>query len=100
MGFTGILGHEFVGVVESVIEEEEEQAVVESDKQQPKKKYSHWIGKRVCGDINVACCSTASSKSNNSNTTDCCHVCDKSYDDYCVRILSTLVSVSHYLSLL
>jgi len=36
MGFTGVLGHEFVGVVESVNE----------------KKNAHWIGKRVVGNIN------------------------------------------------
>jgi len=39
MGFKGVLGHEFVGVVESVYEDEK----------------SQWIGKRVCGDINIGC---------------------------------------------
>jgi alcohol dehydrogenase len=39
MGFTGVLGHEFVGVVEEV----------HDDQDRP------WIGKRVCGDINVGC---------------------------------------------
>ena len=39
MGFQGILGHEFVGVVEEVFSGEDE----------------HWLGKRVCGDINVGC---------------------------------------------
>lgn len=38
-GFTGVLGHEFVGVVESV----------ESDSN------AEWVGQRVCADINAAC---------------------------------------------
>lgn len=37
MGFTGVLGHEFVGVVEEAPDAPE------------------WLGKRVCVDINVAC---------------------------------------------
>lgn len=37
MGFTGTLGHEFVGIVEQCEED------------------ASWVGKRVCGDINVAC---------------------------------------------
>ncbi len=36
MGFTGVLGHEFVGVVEMVAE----------------KKHADWVGKRVVGNIN------------------------------------------------
>lgn len=36
MGFSGVLGHEFVGVVESVAE----------------KKHAHWLNKRVVGNIN------------------------------------------------
>lgn len=39
MGFTGILGHEFVGVVESVAD----------------RKDSKWVGKRVVGSINCVC---------------------------------------------
>ncbi len=39
MGFTGVLGHEFVGVVESVAE----------------RKDSKWVGKRVVGTINCVC---------------------------------------------
>ena len=42
MGFQGVLGHEFVGRVESIA----------SDDDSLKNK---WIGKRVCGDINVGC---------------------------------------------
>jgi threonine dehydrogenase-like Zn-dependent dehydrogenase len=41
MGFHGVLGHEFVGVVEDV---------EDSDNLK-----NEWIGKRVCGDINVGC---------------------------------------------
>ena len=39
MGFTGILGHEFVGVVEGIGKGVETQ----------------WVGKRVCGEINCVC---------------------------------------------
>jgi threonine dehydrogenase-like Zn-dependent dehydrogenase len=42
MGFTGVLGHEFVGIVEEVKGSNN----LDQD----------WVGKRVCGDINVACC--------------------------------------------
>lgn len=42
MGFTGVLGHEFVGVVEDV----------NDDSASFKEK---WMGQRVCGDINVGC---------------------------------------------
>uniref|UniRef100_A0A7S1D6F2 Uncharacterized protein n=1 Tax=Cyclophora tenuis TaxID=216820 RepID=A0A7S1D6F2_CYCTE len=41
MGFHGVLGHEFVGVVEEVDGDEALQ--------------KEWVGKRVCGDINVGC---------------------------------------------
>jgi threonine dehydrogenase-like Zn-dependent dehydrogenase len=43
MGFHGVLGHEFVGLVEKV-----DGDVVTQQK---------WIGKRVCGDINIGCAS-------------------------------------------
>lgn len=46
MGFHGVLGHEFVGIVESVL--------LDSDSNVEGKKH-YWIGKRVCGDINVGC---------------------------------------------
>ncbi|CAM9915515.1 unnamed protein product [Discosporangium mesarthrocarpum] len=39
MGFEGVLGHEFVGIVESVNGDEG----------------AYLVGKRVCGDINLAC---------------------------------------------
>lgn len=48
MGFHGVLGHEFVGIVEEVNGSDEMK--------------EEWIGKRVCGDINVGCaeCSVCS----------------------------------------
>lgn len=41
MGFHGVLGHEFVGIVEEVNGDEATQ--------------QEWVNKRVCGDINVGC---------------------------------------------
>ena len=41
MGFHGVLGHEFVGIVEQVNGNEAQQEC--------------WLGMRVCGDINVGC---------------------------------------------
>ena len=38
-GFTGIPGHEFVGVVEAVAED----------------RHRHWLGRRVTGSINIGC---------------------------------------------
>jgi threonine dehydrogenase-like Zn-dependent dehydrogenase len=38
-GFTGIPGHEFVGIVEQVGREEDR----------------HWLGQRMVGDINIGC---------------------------------------------
>jgi threonine dehydrogenase-like Zn-dependent dehydrogenase len=42
MGFHGVLGHEFVGIVEEIDGADED-------------LNKRWIGKRVCGDINVGC---------------------------------------------
>jgi len=52
MGFHGVLGHEFVGIVRDINTEDE--ALKEK-----------WIGKRVCGDINLGC--------------DACVVCHDSF---------------------
>ena len=41
MGFQGVLGHEFVGIVEDVFDKDSTSI--------------EWIGRRVCGDINVGC---------------------------------------------
>ena len=59
MGFHGVLGHEFVGIVEDF------GADVAEDVQQ------RWIGKRVCGDINVGC-ATCSVCQNTENLDACC----------------------------
>lgn len=54
MGFTGVLGHEFVGIVEDI----------EGDDNADLKL--KWVGKRVCGDINVGCssCSVCTNSEN------------------------------------
>ncbi len=61
MGFTGVLGHEFVGVVEEIDDVDEQVRL-------------QWIGKRVCGDINVGCAT--------------CHVCQNSdqLDACCIQL--------------
>lgn len=43
MGFTGVPGHEFVGMVEDIYGE------------QSREEYTHFLGKRVVGEINAAC---------------------------------------------
>jgi threonine dehydrogenase-like Zn-dependent dehydrogenase len=48
MGFQGVLGHEFVGVVESVNSSGGGDGEDSSCSQS-------WVGKRVCGDINLPC---------------------------------------------
>lgn len=62
MGFTGVLGHEFVGVVEEI----------EGDLDDLTRQ--KWIGKRVCGDINVGCAT--------------CHVCQdtEQLDSLCSKM--------------
>ena len=61
MGFTGVLGHEFVGIVEDVYNDE--------DKEQ-------WCGKRVCGDINVGCnnCNICYNITKLDNRVGCCYM--------------------------
>jgi len=43
MGFSGVLGHEFVGIVDSLHEDA------------PPFLQTQWLNKRVCGDINLGC---------------------------------------------
>lgn len=43
LGFTGMLGHEFVGTIENIYGE------------QIRERYHHLLGKRVVGEINAAC---------------------------------------------
>uniref|UniRef100_A0A7S0CD39 Alcohol dehydrogenase-like N-terminal domain-containing protein n=1 Tax=Proboscia inermis TaxID=420281 RepID=A0A7S0CD39_9STRA len=55
MGFTGVLGHEFVGIVEEL---NVPQNTIDSDANSTLNVidlYDKWLGKRVCGDINVGC---------------------------------------------
>lgn len=59
MGFTGVLGHEFVGIVKEVN--------TEDDKIKEK-----WLNARVCGDINVGC--------------DNCWVCQGQLDSSCCQM--------------
>jgi threonine dehydrogenase-like Zn-dependent dehydrogenase len=63
MGFTGVLGHEFVGIVESVSSSNNNNngndSDTDTDNDHDKALRDTWIGKRVVGDINVACCDTA-----------------------------------------
>ncbi|KAG7341220.1 alcohol dehydrogenase GroES domain protein [Nitzschia inconspicua] len=59
MGFHGVLGHEFVGIVEEV----------NTDKDTVKKE---WLNQRVCGDINVGCAN--------------CWVCQGSLDSTCCQM--------------
>ena len=63
MGFTGVLGHEFVGVVEDVYDKDDADA-------------SSWIGKRVCGDINVGCntCSVCLNTMKLNERNGCCQM--------------------------
>ena len=80
MGFTGILGHEFVGRVVALHEQVSEDVK------------DLWLGKRVCGDINLGCCNnntagiisssssmtTAPSSSTTASTPALCGVCTDS----------------------
>ncbi len=52
-GFTGIVGHEFIGVVEAVTQQ----------------KYRHWLNRRVVGSINIGC--------------DDCYVCQNDGPEHC-----------------
>ncbi|KAL7468971.1 hypothetical protein ACHAXS_009209 [Conticribra weissflogii] len=62
MGFSGILGHEFVGIVDSLHDDA------------PPSLRSRWLRRRVCGDINFGCRN--------------CGICDdsKGYDAHCPRM--------------
>ena len=66
MGFSGVLGHEFVGVVEQVCGADDDRSNDDDDDHS-----KNWIGQRVCGDINVGCGN--------------CSVClnEKNWDDAC-----------------
>lgn len=66
MGFEGVLGHEFVGIVEQVNDGSNRSTVTGTD--------SEWVGKRVCGDINVGCHQQE------------CFVCQGALDDDCCQM--------------
>ena len=68
MGFTGVLGHEFVG---NVIKLHDNASAEVKDQ---------WLGKRVCGDINLGCC--------NNIDPPPCGVCDDSsgYNQQCSQM--------------
>jgi threonine dehydrogenase-like Zn-dependent dehydrogenase len=51
--FTGVLGHEFVGEVVSILEAGE--SLRRNQPRQENSDSTHWIGKRVVGEINVTC---------------------------------------------
>ncbi|KAL7549233.1 hypothetical protein ACHAWF_012504 [Thalassiosira exigua] len=65
MGFSGVLGHEFVGIVASLHQEASE------------KDRTKWLGKRVCGDINLGCCNDARTVGDGRGP-GVCGVCDDS----------------------
>ncbi|KAL7533275.1 hypothetical protein ACHAXR_005139 [Thalassiosira sp. AJA248-18] len=71
MGFTGTLGHEFVGNVVALHDD------VSSDVREK------WMGKRVCGDINLGCCNNSITQNDNTTTSaannfNYCGVCNDS----------------------
>jgi len=55
MGFGGILGHEFVG------------KVIQLHPTASQTLHNQWIGRRVCGDINIGCCNFSSSNSSDND---------------------------------
>ena len=88
MGFHGVLGHEFVGVVETI------QGPI-TDEMKTK-----WIGKRVCGDINVGCSNCSVCK--NAEKLDSC--CSKMSRNHCpnrsvLGILNRNGTMAEYLTL-
>lgn len=68
MGFTGILGHEFVGTVMALHDNVNEEVK------------DTWLGKRVCGDINLGCCNNIDFSTSTSATISnkLCGVCSDS----------------------
>ena len=72
MGFTGVLGHEFVGVVEQVVatapsDTEDDETVVAA----AAAVAASWIGQRVCGDINVGCAACSVCQNTDSRDAAC-----------------------------
>ena len=61
MGFTGVLGHEFVGIVEAVYDDDDDDD-------------ASWMGQRVCGDINVGCAACAVCRNSHNLNATCCQM--------------------------
>jgi len=79
LGFTGVLGHEFVGMVEFC-------------------ENSRWIGKRVAGEINAACghcswCRKGQGRHCPNRTTLGIDRLDGCMADYCVLPISNLIEI-------
>jgi alcohol dehydrogenase len=79
LGFTGVLGHEFVGIVESCED-------------------NQWVGRRVAGDINVACgqcawCRKGQGRHCPDRTTLGIDRLDGCMADYCVLPISNLIEI-------
>lgn len=71
MGFMGILGHEFVGKVVDLHPNVPTDSAV----------YTKWMGKRVCGDINIGCCNFSTTATDQAQPPseqqpDYCRVCN------------------------
>ncbi len=75
MGFKGILGHEFVGRVVALHEQAQEDAK------------EMWLGKRVCGDINLGCCNNTDFISSSSSTLTTATSCPASLCGICTDSL-------------
>jgi len=84
MGFSGVLGHEFIGIVESCED-------------------IRWIGKRVAGEINAACghcpwCQSGLGRHCPSRTTLGIDRLDGCMADYCVLPVSNLIEIPESIS--
>jgi threonine dehydrogenase-like Zn-dependent dehydrogenase len=97
MGFHGVLGHEFVGIVEEIGVPKVAPDDDDDDDEQLKQK---WIGQRVCGDINVGCATC--SVCQNIEQLDTC--CSKMSRNHCpnrtvLGILNRNGTMAEYLTL-
>ena len=84
LGFSGVLGHEFVGIVESCED-------------------SRWIGKRVAGEINVACghcswCQKGQGRHCPNRTTLGIDRLNGCMADYCILPISNLIEIPEGIS--
>lgn len=90
MGFQGVLGHEFVGVVEDV-------------RTQDADLKAEWIDKRVCGDINIGCdkCFVCSNRPHDRNICGGCPQYSRNHCPFrtCLGILNKHGTMAEYLTL-